>query len=155
MSYNAAEIERDLPTMALTVWAEARGESERGQRAVAWVIRNRFAQPGWWSRERGDGIPDDTLAAVCRDPYQFSCWNPADPNRSRLDNPRTQERPDYLAILAICRSVMAAKTADDDPTSGCDHYCTTAVARQTRWARGRAPVVVIGNHQFYRIGLTS
>lgn len=153
MALDAVSV-NDLTTMALTVWAEARGELEIGRRAVAWVIRNRFESPGWWSRNRGDDIPDDTIAAVCRDPYQFSAWNPADPNRSRLDNPKTQERPDYQAIFAICRSVLASKTADDDPTSGCTHYCTVAAARQTRWARGRVPVVVIGNHQFYRIGLT-
>ncbi len=28
--------------------------------------------------QRGDGIPDDTLAAVCREPNQFSAWNPSD-----------------------------------------------------------------------------
>lgn len=145
--------EADLTTMALTVWAEARGEMPGGQRAVAWVIRNRFENPGWWSRNAGDGIPDDTIAAVCRDPFQFSCWNPADPNRFRLDNPNTQKRPDYLAIRQICEDVLNSTTADDDPTSGSDHYCTIAVARNTRWARGRKPAVVIGNHQFYRIGL--
>ncbi len=142
----------DLETMALTVWAEARGESPNGQRAVAWVIRNRLNNPGWWSRQRGDGIPDDTLAAVCRDPWQFSCWNPIDPNRARLDNPKTRERPDYLAILKLCIAVMDSQRSED-PTKGADHYCTSAVVRHTRWARGRTPVAVIGHHHFYRIGL--
>ena len=141
----------DITTMALTVWAEARGESAAGQKAVAWVIRNRWENPCWWSRSPGDGIADDTIAAVCRDPFQFSCWNPNDPNRWRLDSPKTQERPDYLAIKTICRAVLESTTADDDPTSGSNHYCTRAIAHHTRWARGRTPVVVIGNHQFYRI----
>lgn len=141
----------DLEIMALTVWAEARGESPNGQRAVAWVIRNRLENPGWWSRHAGDGIPDDTLAAVCRDPYQFSCWNPSDPNRSRLFAIKTRERADYQAILKLCGAVMMADPSTD-PTRGADHYCTSAVVRHTRWARGRKPVAVIGNHHFYKIG---
>lgn len=141
----------DLETMALTVWAEARGESPNGQRAVAWVIRNRLNNPGWWSRQAGDGIPDDTLSAVCQKPFQFSCWNPSDPNRARLNNPKTREKGDYLAILKICTEVMAAD-ASADITKGADHYCTSAVVRYTRWARGRTPVMVIGNHHFYQIG---
>ena len=142
----------DLETMALTVWAESRGESPNGQRAVAWVIRNRLNNPGWWSRNAGDGIPDDTLAAVCRDPWQFSCWNPSDPNRYRLNDSKTREKGDYLAILKICIEVMAA-APEADITKGADHYCTSAVVRNTRWARGRAPVVVIGAHHFFKIGL--
>lgn len=143
----------DLTVMALTVWAEARGESPVGQKAVAWVIRNRKENPGWWSRQKGDGIPDDTIAAVCRDPWQFSCWLPTDPNRRRLDDPATQQRPDFLAIKAICKGVLEATSADDDPTSGSDHYCTTAVVRNTAWARNRNPIIVIGVHHFYRLGL--
>lgn len=141
----------DLEIMALTVWAEARGESPNGQRAVAWVIRNRFENPGWWSRNANDGIPDDTIAAVCKDPYQFSCWNPSDPNRARLDNPKTKDRTDYQVILKLCAGVMSADPKTD-PTGGADHYCTSAVVRYTRWARGRKPVAVIGAHHFYRIG---
>ncbi len=141
----------DLEIMALTVWAEARGESVKGQRAVAWVIRNRFENPGWWSRNTGDGIPDDTITAVCKDPYQFSCWNPSDPNRARLDNPKTKERTDYQAILALCDDVLRADPASD-PSRGADHYCTSSVVRHTKWARGRTPVIVIGAHHFYRIG---
>jgi len=34
--------EFDLDQVALTVWAEARGESVEGQKAVIHVIRNRY-----------------------------------------------------------------------------------------------------------------
>jgi len=145
--------EFDLETMALTVWAEARGEGPDGIAAVAWVIRNRWENPGWWSRQRGDGIADDTIAAVCREPYQFSCWNPSDPQRVRLLNPATKERIDYQFCRKICEQVLNAPI-EDDLVKGADHYCTKAVVRYTRWARGRTPVKVIGNHQFYRIGLS-
>lgn len=142
----------DLDTMALTVWAEARGEAIIGQRAVAWVIRNRWEQSGWWSRQRGDGIPDDTVQAVCRDPWQFSCWNPSDPQSHRLHEPATLRREDVQSIRSICERVLN-ESRDDDPTLGSDHYCTRLIAPHTKWAIGRKPIASIGNHLFYRIGL--
>ncbi|MBK8225358.1 MAG: cell wall hydrolase [Candidatus Obscuribacter sp.] len=142
----------DLDTMALTVWAEARGEEIIGQRAVAWVIRNRWEQPGWWSRQRGDGIPDDTIQAVCRDPWQFSCWNPSDPQSHRLHEPATLRREDVQSIRSICERVLN-ESRDNDPTLGSDHYCTRLIAPHTKWAINRKPTASIGNHLFYRIGL--
>lgn len=142
----------DLDQVALTVWAEARGEPMRGQVGVIWVILNRWRQPGWWSRQRGDGIADDTLAAVCRDPWQFSCWNPSDPQSQQLHDPDTLQRPDVQKIRALVQATLAGQHLD--PTGGADHYCTIAIARWTRWARSRKPVALIGNHLFYRLGLT-
>jgi spore germination cell wall hydrolase CwlJ-like protein len=139
----------DLDIAALTVWAEARGESIEGQKAVIHVIRNRWQNPGWWSRQAGDGIEDDTLAAVCRDRYQFSCWNPSDPQSKRLHNPETLKRPDVQRI----RQLVETTLREPDFTGGADHYCTKKVAPYTRWAKGRKPVKVVGSHQFYKIGL--
>jgi hypothetical protein len=160
MTYNPLD---DLDIMALTVWAESRGEGFKGQAAVAWVIRNRWEHPRWWSRNREQWetprwwsqgrtwIPDDTIAAVCLDPWQFSCWNPNDPNRARLENPKTLQDGSVQAIRSICERVLHSEIPD--PTDRSDHYCTTKVARYTSWARGRKPVAVIGNHSFYRIEL--
>ena len=39
-----------LDTLARTLWGEARGEGRAGMQAVANVIRNRAARPGWWGR---------------------------------------------------------------------------------------------------------
>ena len=139
----------DLDITALTVWAEARGESIEGQKAVIHVIKNRLDNPRWWSRHFGDGIIDDTLAAVCRDPFQFSCWNPADSQSKRLHDPKTLLRPDVQKI----RQLVIETLGEPDFTEGATHYCTKRVAPFTRWAKGRRPVKVIGSHQFYRIGL--
>jgi N-acetylmuramoyl-L-alanine amidase len=140
--------EFDLDQVALTVWAEARGEVIEGQKAVIHVIKNRWQNPGWWSRHN-DGIPDDTLAAVVRDPWQFSCWNPSDPQSKRLHDPKTLLRPDVQKI----RNLVDLTLGEEDFTGGADHYCTKRVAPFTRWAKGRRPVLCIGNHQFYKIGL--
>lgn len=138
--------EDDLEIMALTVWAEARGEFLTGQSAVAWVIKNRWKNPGWWSR------PHHTIRDVCLCPYQFSCWNRNDPNRNRLINPATKQLESYKSIRALCSDVIKSDEADD-PSKGSDHYCTKQIAPYTSWAKNRKPTVVIGNHQFYRIGL--
>lgn len=140
----------DLDQVALTIYGEARGEPIAGQRAILHVMLNRLKNPGWWSRQAGDRISDDTLAAVCHDPWQFSCWNPSDPQSARLRNPKTLELPEVQRI----RHWVAMELMEPgiDPTNGADHYCTTKVVRYTRWTRGRTPVKVIGNHSFFRIG---
>ena len=74
----------DLDTLARTLYGECRSESREGKIAVAHVIKNRADNPKWWCRKSGDGIPDDTIEAVCRHPWQFSCWNLDDPNRPKL-----------------------------------------------------------------------
>lgn len=126
--------------MALTVWGEARGEPTAGQKAVAWVIRNRVDHPSWWGRD---------LTGVCLKPYQFSCWNHKDPNYPRLINEATRVSPDFKAIRLMCEAVLLSTSADDDPTNGADHYCTRAVAAKTAWTHGQVPVAEIGNHLFY------
>lgn len=146
LSYRAI----DLLTLARTLWGEARSESWRGLIAVAWVVRNRLAKPGWWSRQQGDGIPDDTIEAVCRDKWQFSCW--WDSQKARVST-RTP------AQLGLCYQAAQAVLdgIEDDPTGGADHYHTIAKPDYAKtwppeWAKGHKGVV-IGNHVFYRIGL--
>jgi len=141
----------DLDVMALTVLGEARGETIKGQHAVCHVIFNRYKNPRWWSRNARDGIADDTLAAVCKDPYQFSCWNPNDPNFAKLTSESIKQLQIFTSIRETCRSVLNGQVPD--PTGGADHYCVTKIAKNTRWAKGRKPIAVIGNHSFYRIEL--
>lgn len=145
MSYS----EFDIDTMALTVWGEARGETPKGQIAIAWVIKNRYLNPRWWSRQAGDGIDDDTIAAVCRDRYQFSCWNPNDPNWPKLIDPKTKQKPEFQAIRELCIQVL--NDLLPDPTNSADHYCVTKIINHVGWAKTRKPCAVIGSHSFYRI----
>lgn len=131
-----------IMVMSLTVWGEARGESRLGQKAVAWVIRNRADNPRWW----GNDITD-----VCLKKYQFSCWNHNDPNYPRLTNEATRVRPDFKAVYVVCKAVLESQSADDDPTNGANHYCTRSIASKTAWTHGQVPVAEIGNHLFYRL----
>src|SRR5690606_17855731 len=71
-------IDPNVDTLARTLWGEARGTGLLDMFGVAAVIRERYLRPGWWSK------PSDDWWSVCRNPYQFSCWNQGDPNRKKL-----------------------------------------------------------------------
>lgn len=141
---------QDIVIMAATIWGEARGEPYQGKFAVACVIMNRLNRPGWWSRQPADGVPDDTIAAVCVDPMQFSCWNKSDPQSGRVRQ-RAVNAQACLGDFAYRQCLLAALEAVDrvieDPTKGSTHYHTKDVFPQ--WALRKSPVVAIGHHLFY------
>jgi N-acetylmuramoyl-L-alanine amidase len=137
--------EAEIDTLARTIWAEARGEGLAGMKAVACVIANRVKNPGWWTRDKGDGIPDDTFQAACRDPWQFSCWNANDPNLPKLlavtrDDKRFDEAW-QIAELAVDGKLS-------DITHGATHYYATTLAKQPYWADGMEQKAVWGKHVF-------
>lgn len=133
----------DLITLVRTVHGEARGEPPPGKIAVAHVVLNRWRRPGWWTRNKGDGIPDDTIAAACRDPYQFSCWLPGDPNRHVIES---APLPDMLESLWPAVDALTGRAPD--PTSGATHYYATSITPPP-WAAGKTPTVIIGRHAFF------
>ena len=55
--------EAQLTCMALAIYHEARGESERGQAAVAWVVMNRVKHPKF----------PDTICDVVHEPTKNAC----------------------------------------------------------------------------------
>ncbi|CAB4142820.1 SleB Cell wall hydrolyses involved in spore germination [uncultured Caudovirales phage] len=138
----------DVWDLARTIYGEARGSTHADRVGVAWVVRNRLARPGWWTRHPDDGIPDDTIQATCREPMQFSCWNATDPNRKLLDAltlPGALGDPAARACLVAAIAVLDG--TESDPTSGSCHYHTPGVA--PAWSRGRRPVAHIGGHLFF------
>lgn len=141
-----------IDVLARTAWAEARGHGLDGMAAVLNVVANRRAQPGWWSRHNGDGIPDDTFRAVCKDPRQFSCWN-ADIGAGNRILTITRADPHFVDALMLAECLVAGKLRDR--THGADHYHADYV--NPPWARGRRALLTIGPagkaHLFYRIGL--
>lgn len=108
--------ERDVVTLAKTLKGEARGEPDDGKAAVAWVIVNRAAR----IRFAGGGAGCvGAIARVCLAPWQFSCWNPSDPNRGYLEKAPASA---YAAERAIVEMVLDGRIPD--PTNGADHYHT-------------------------------
>lgn len=125
----------DLQVAARTLWAEARGEPEAGQRAVAHVIVNRLRSHRW----------GPTLASVCVWDRQFSSWNNTDPNRTMLVS-LSENDP---AVVTFGRYIEEALSrVDPDPTQGAMNYYAITIA-EPAWAAGK-PFTQIGNHRFVR-----
>lgn len=126
-----------IDILARTLWGEARGESLRGRQAVCWVIVNRANL-----RLPRFGL---SIAEVCQKPYQFSCWNPGDPNRRKLQQVTTADTA-FRECLEIARAAIAARLPAD-PTKGSRHYHAAGV--EPNWAAGKTPAARIGRHLFY------
>lgn len=125
----------DLDIMARTLFGEARGEPTEGKIAVAWVIRNRLSRPKRFG---------STIGAVCRQPYQFSCWNSHDPNLPKL-KAVTLADPVFKECLQIATDVCADKIPD--PTNGAQFY--RAIGTPADWAIDHKPCAEIGAHEFF------
>lgn len=140
----AAEPEIDVVDahwMALTMWGEARQEGEAGMRAVGHVIANRRR-----AGMHGAAYVTDTVGRA----FQFSCWNPGDPNRAKmLDIDRlAPDGADYRSwrlARRLAGEIMAGRSAD--PTGGALYYHSVGVA--PAWSAGLAPVRRIGSHLFF------
>ena len=125
----------DLPIGARTVWAEARGEPEAGQRAVAHVIVNRLRSNRWGT----------TLASVCVFRLQFSCWNDSDPNRIQLVS-LSENDPAVVTFGGFLEDALRGQ--DPDATQGALHYYAISIPEPS-WAAGKS-FTQIGNHRFVR-----
>ena len=124
----------DILIAARTVYGEARGESFKGQKAVAHVIRNRAIA--------GDDGPDHSMAAAALRFRQFSAWNRDNPNREKALKADVLD-PGFRRAL---RAVLEALD-EEDFTEGSRHYHARYV--KPEWARGHNPVAEIGEHVFY------
>lgn len=131
--------------MTACLWAEARGETVEGQKAVCNVILNRVAK-----RVR------PTLRAVIMQPNQFSWTNPTDVNFAKVlsaevDEPSSWERANTIAKAGLNGTLI-------DITKNADHYLNveaTAAARGDgtlpAWFDPAKVTVVIGHHTFLNL----
>jgi N-acetylmuramoyl-L-alanine amidase len=87
-----------------------------------------------------------SLAHICLQPYQFSCWLPTDPNRMVMaDLPMNDP-----GLVAAREMVMNAIRGGNDPTLGASHYVNLAVANPP-WVRHAKLTVIIGHHSFFKL----
>jgi|ERR1017187_338362 hypothetical protein len=127
---------------ALCLWREARGELYDTKTAVAWSIRNRVQRPGWWGHD---------WAGVILMPWQYSSFNHADPNASKLPIPAD---PAWQDCLDIAAKVYPTPTLVDDPTQGATSYFDISLDPDPpKWTLDGSQVKTIdmGRLHFYRL----
>lgn len=105
--------------LALTVLGEARNQPYAGKCAVAHVVRNRMDAKGL------------SVADVVLSPWQFSCWNPEDPNKLFLTEVVGKQAGNVLPGVweECCQAAEDAlgSPRGDDPTGGSTHYVVEAL----------------------------
>jgi conjugal transfer mating pair stabilization protein TraG len=132
----------DLDAVVRTIYGEARGESEKGMIAVAYVIKNRTEDKRWPSSPE----------KVVKQKYQFSSWNANDANLKVITS-LSPNSAFYKNIANIVKSVWAGSVTD--PTNGSVYYFAPAGMpgrKAPKWwpdavaeSKGQ---IQIGNHFF-------
>ena len=119
---SASIISADHRLLSRLVYAEARGESYKGQVAVAAVVLNRVASASF----------PNTISGVIYQTGAFSC----------VGNGSINNTPNSAAIRAALDALNGW-----DPTGGCLYYYNPK-ATNDKWIRTRTVKTVIGNHSF-------
>ncbi len=126
---------RAVQCLAQAVWYEAASESEAGQRAVAQVVLNRVAHPGWPGSVCGVVYQGSDRSTGCQ--FSFTC----DGSLARRASGPTWARAQRIASAALAGEVYA-------PIGHATHYHTLWV--NPYWAGTLDVVGTIGAHRFYR-----
>jgi spore germination cell wall hydrolase CwlJ-like protein len=140
----------DFEVLALLIYGEARNQGLDGMAAVGQVVMNRVAKPRWWGRD---------IRSVCLKSakvknnryYQFSCFNPSDPNRNALElialdmegarkRSRTLNSAHWIALGIIGGKLI-------NGAGNATHYHTRTIS--PRWKDKLKKVAEIGDHIFY------
>lgn len=121
--------------LAEALYFEARGETVKGQFAVAEVILNRVTS------ERFPASACGVIHQGTGKKYQCQFTYTCDGYKEVIAEPRAFERVSKVARAAL-------DGAAPDLTEGATHYHTTAV--NPRWSRVYTKTAAIGDHIFYR-----
>lgn len=117
--------QNELDCLARNIYFEARGESEEGQYAVAYVTLNRVDDSRW----------PNSICRVVYQPNQFS-WTR---NNSRIHEQTAWERAQRIAEEAI-----------ENHEEGIDNTNGSVYFARTRATYFHAPLQIrIGNHGFF------
>ena len=127
----------DQQIIAMTILGEARNQKEEGMYAVGCVIQARMG-----STKTGAQVCLKNNGKV----WQFSCWDPKDPNRAKLRGllNSNNKQAQYAKRLAL--SIGKLQTSF---VNHADHYCT--VSSTPYWTKNKKPVKTIRQHKFYKL----
>lgn len=130
------DLDDAIDLVARTLYGEARREPPETRFAIAEVVYNRAIK-----RSPRFGL---SVEAVCRQPDQFSCWNPGDPHRGRTLSISLSD-PEIADCVTIARDLVAGRVGG--LTLGADHYHHRRVSPY--YSREHAPCAQIGNYVFF------
>jgi hypothetical protein len=125
----------EMECLAEALYFEARGESIKGQFAVAEVIINRV---------KSTRFPKSICGVIRQGTgrkYQCQFTYTCDGLAERISEPRAYRRSQQIAQASLDGVVQ-------NLTNGATHYHTTAV--RPRWSKVYSKTVKIGRHIFYR-----
>ena len=131
----AAKGGQEWRCLAEALYFEARGESVKGQFAVAEVIMNRVDSPNYPDTVCGVVHQGTGRKYACQ--FTYTC----DGHKEIISEPGAFEQVGKVAKLMV-------NGAPRELTQGATHYHTTAV--NPRWARKFPRTARIGVHLFYR-----
>lgn len=130
----------DKGIIARTAYGEARGEGNFGMHVVVNTIQNRLASGvRWWGH---------SLRTICLHPWQYSCWNPTDPNRAKMFKV-TEDDLQFRAANNLADRALAGSLPDF--SVGADSYYDSLIGKPPDWAVGRDPVAIVGHHWLYKL----
>lgn len=129
----------DLTVLTGTLYGEARGCSETAQQDVAQAILNRY-HSGWGS----------SVKSVCLAPWQFSCWNSADPNRAKILEAYHTDPVVWEHLLKIACQALAGN--NPNRIGGADSYFARTMRNKPYWAKAPAVQTYVDDaHVFWRV----
>jgi spore germination cell wall hydrolase CwlJ-like protein len=85
-----------------------------------------------------------TPSQVCLQRLQFSCWN----GKSMKDLEHLLKVPQAKYALLLARNVSLLSR---EYVGFANHYHATWMKKKPYWAKGKAPVKIIGQHAFYKL----
>lgn len=133
--------DKDLDTLARTLWGEIRGGNDAQVRNVAHVVLNRH-----FAGYRSNG----SIAGACLAHKQFSCWNPGTSSLRDIQK-LDANNPELRRLTALAKQVITERLANPAapaPLQGARHYHNHHV--NPNWAVPSKIVLDDGKHIFYR-----
>lgn len=132
-------VDAEILTLARTLYGEARGEPREGIEAVANVILNRVMSRRY----------PNTVAKVCLQRLQFSCWNDNDPNRKIIAKLMPGDNPVFDMVLGIATRALLGGLPS--VVVGALHYHAKQI--KPSWVKNSPAATLvarIGSHLFWR-----
>lgn len=131
-----------LILLAICIWRESRGELYTTKVAVAWSIRNRMTNPGWWGH---------SWAGVILMPWQYSSFNHNDPNATKWP---LNSDPSWTDSLDVASKVFPETPLVADPTHGATSYFDNSLDTDPpKWSFDGSNVKTVdyGRLHFYKL----